>query len=95
MRTVLQVPIDKKLKTSSERLAEEYGFSSLQEVVRIFLNQFSAKKLALGFSSSDEFLSSEQEAILTQRYLEAEDEIVKAKSYSSKNSNELIKSLDS
>lgn len=95
MRTVLQIPIDKELKVSSERLAEEYGFSSLQEVVRVFLNQFSAKKLALGFSAPGEFLSFEQEAILTERYLEAKDNLAKTKSYSLKNSRELIKNLNS
>ena len=95
MRTVLQIPIDKELKVSSERLAEEYGFSSLQEVVRVFLNQFSAKKLALGFSSPNELLSFEQEAILTERYLEAKDNLAKTKSYSLKDSRELIKNLNS
>lgn len=39
--TVLQIPMSKDLRISAEKASEKLGFSSLQEVVRIFLNQFS------------------------------------------------------
>lgn len=42
-KTVLQIPISKALRTRAEKSALEAGFSSLQEVMRVFM-----KKLATG-----------------------------------------------
>jgi len=38
-RTVLQIPIDPKLRELAENKAEKIGFSSLQEMVRVMLAQ--------------------------------------------------------
>ena len=43
MRTVLQVPLNIDLRKEAEKQALAQGFSSLQEIVRVFL-----KQLALG-----------------------------------------------
>ena len=42
-RTVLQIPVTKSLRGQAEAVALDYGFSSLQEVIRVFM-----KKLAKG-----------------------------------------------
>jgi len=42
-RTVLQIPVTKSLRGQAEAMALNYGFSSLQEVIRVFM-----KKLATG-----------------------------------------------
>lgn len=94
MKTTLQVPIDKKLKIDSEKAAQNFGFSSLQELVRFFLRQVSSGKIAPSFSATDEFLTPEQEAILTEKYLEAKEEIAKGKGYESRDIKKLMKILD-
>ena len=43
----LQVPMPKSLKTQASVVAKEYGFSSLQELVRVVLNQFASKQIVL------------------------------------------------
>lgn len=40
--TILQVPINKTLRDRAASKAEKMGFSSLQEVVRLFLNKMAS-----------------------------------------------------
>jgi len=40
-RTVLQVPIKAELRDKAQKKADAEGFSSLQEVVRLMLSQYS------------------------------------------------------
>lgn len=51
-RTVLQIPIDLELKNEAEQAAQAQGFSSLQEVVRVFLNKFAQKQIGINFEQS-------------------------------------------
>jgi antitoxin component of RelBE/YafQ-DinJ toxin-antitoxin module len=44
-KTILQVPLDKHLKNTAEKAATEQGFSSLQEIIRVFLTQLAQKKV--------------------------------------------------
>lgn len=46
-KTILQVPMDKQLKNSAEKVASEQGFSSLQEIVRVFLAQLASNKVSI------------------------------------------------
>jgi len=46
-KTVLQIPLTTQLKNNAEAIAAEQGFSSLQEVVRVFLTKFAAKKVEI------------------------------------------------
>ncbi|MBP8591073.1 hypothetical protein KBI33_01230 [Candidatus Shapirobacteria bacterium] len=55
--TVLQVPLPKDLKSSASAVAKEYGFSSLQEVVRIFLTKLSKRELAVEIGPAPIYLS--------------------------------------
>lgn len=45
--TTLQVPISKELKSNATAVAKEFGFSSLQEIVRVILTKLSRKELTL------------------------------------------------
>ena len=47
--TTLQIPLSKTLKNEAKKVAKEQGFSSLQEMVRIFLAQLAAKTIHLSF----------------------------------------------
>ncbi len=62
-KTILQVPITQDLKINAENAAHEQGFSSLQEIVRVFLSKLAAKKVEVSLDSI--VLSEENE----NRYL--------------------------
>lgn len=51
-RTVLQIPIDIALRQRAEQAAEKAGFSSVQEVVRVFLTKLASSKIEIGFHES-------------------------------------------
>lgn len=52
MKTIFQVPIDRDLKNSAEKVASEQGFSSLQEVVRVFLTKLALNKIDITLQES-------------------------------------------
>lgn len=52
MNTVLQVPINKNLRDAAASKAEKMGFSSLQEVVRLFLNKIAGGEVIFTFEES-------------------------------------------
>lgn len=52
MNTILQVPIDKKIRNKATSKATEMGFSSLQEVVRLFVNRVAAGEVNFKFEDS-------------------------------------------
>ena len=62
-KTILQVPITRDLKINAENAAHEQGFSSLQEIIRVFLSKLAAKKVEVTLDSI--MLSEENES----RYL--------------------------
>jgi antitoxin component of RelBE/YafQ-DinJ toxin-antitoxin module len=47
--TTLQVPISKTLKSNATEVAKEYGFSSLQEIVRVMLSKLAKKEFVITF----------------------------------------------
>lgn len=50
MHKTLQIPVKEDLRDRAVKVAEEQGFSSLQEAVRIFLGQFAARKISVTFT---------------------------------------------
>lgn len=58
-KTILQVPITQDLKHNAEKAAHEQGFSSLQEIVRVFLSKLAAKKVEVAIENT--FLSESNE----------------------------------
>lgn len=45
--TTLQVPLPRALKLEAKAVASEYGFSSLQELVRFLLTKISKRELTI------------------------------------------------
>ena len=74
-RTVLQVPLPKELKISAKKAAQDAGFSSLQEVLRVFMKKFASKKIDLAFEEEVTYLSPKAE----KRYLKATEDFKKGK----------------
>ncbi len=52
-RNILQIPINPELRKKAEKEAEEFGFSSLQEMVRVMLTQITKKQKEVGFEVDD------------------------------------------
>ena len=48
-RTILQVPVSKKLRREAEEVALDYGFSSLQEIIRVFMAKLAKKAIDVSF----------------------------------------------
>ena len=53
-RTILQVPITKDLQVSAKKAAVKQGFSSLQDVIRVFLRQFALGQVAMRLEATGE-----------------------------------------
>lgn len=50
-KTILQVPLTQDLKLTAEKAAHDQGFSSLQEIVRVFLSKLAANKVEVTLDS--------------------------------------------
>lgn len=96
-KVTLQVPVEKSLKLSAEKVIAEYGFSSLQEAIRVFMAQIAKKTLAINFSpvTPDEVLTSKQEALLTKRHKKARREIDSGKGFVASSVEEMMSQLHS
>lgn len=89
-KTILQVPLDKQLKNNAEKAASTQGFSSLQEIVRVFLTQLAANKIGVTIQESI-ILSPENE----NRYLKMTKDFESGKNISSaENAQDLITKLN-
>lgn len=45
-RVILQVPMSKELKEKTEAVSESFGFSSLQEMIRVVLTKLAQKEIS-------------------------------------------------
>ncbi len=70
MNTILQIPINKSLRDKAASKAAKMGFSSLQEVVRLFLNKIAEGEVNITFQES---VQLSHEAI--KRYNKMIDEV--------------------
>lgn len=50
--TILQIPMAKSLKQSAQEVANEYGFSSLQDLLRVVLTKLSRRELIVSIETS-------------------------------------------
>lgn len=64
-RTVIQIPVNINIRKKAEEAASSYGFSSLQELVRVFLTKLSQKTIEVTFVEKEKYLSQKAE----RRYL--------------------------
>lgn len=90
--TILQVPISKNLRDRAYNASLDYGFSSLQELVRVFLSKLAKKEIVVSFGENPILLS--KKAI--KQYGDMEKDFKKGVNiYKAQNSDELIKKLTS
>ena len=73
-KSTIQVPINNNLRTNAENTAASLGFSSLQEIIRVFIAQLATKSITVNFShqTPDEILTPKQETILNKKLLLAQ-----------------------
>lgn len=93
-RITLQVPMTQSLKDRAESVATDYGFSSLQEVIRVMLSKFARKAITFTFQETEDItnLSSANEKL----YKKSIEEIKKGKNiYKPKNSEDFYRMLRS
>ena len=88
-KTVLQIPINRDLKISAEQEALSQGFSSLQELVRVFLSKIATHKIEVTLQEST-MLSEKNE----KRYLDMTNDFELGKNtYSSDSVSDLVNKL--
>lgn len=94
--TTLQIPISKELKSNATAVAKEFGFSSLQEIVRVILTKLSRKELTLEITETfpPEYVKLTPAA--KKRYARMEKDIEKGRNVTKTNSvDELLQLLRS
>ena len=74
-RIVLQIPVNSDLKERAELAAQQAGFSSVQEVVRVFLNRLANQSVEIAFYDKSIRLSPKAE----KRYSEMIKDVKKKK----------------
>lgn len=91
-KTVLQIPVSKQLKDDAEKAAFEQGFSSLQEILRIFMKKLANKNIDFSFKEEEEVVQLSKKS--ENRYLKAMEDFKKGKNiYTAKNVDDLMKQL--
>ena len=96
MITTLHLPINKSVKHQAEIIAKEQGYSSLQEVLRVFLSGFSQGKVRTAFVETDvvEAITQTQDAYLTTREEETRQAIKEGRAYSARTVKEMMTILE-
>ncbi|MBI5620067.1 hypothetical protein HY950_03840 [Candidatus Gottesmanbacteria bacterium] len=54
MKTIIQVPVEKKLRDEAEAAAYDQGFSSLQDVLRLFMHKFANGGMSIMFADEEQ-----------------------------------------
>ncbi|MCH7729959.1 hypothetical protein IID21_00350 [Patescibacteria group bacterium] len=93
-KVIVQVPMTKKLRDAATRAAKDSGFSSLQEVIRLFTTKLAKKQVSIDISGV-EYLTPQEDAILEKRYKEFLAEKKKGKTYKATSAKEMIRQLTS
>ena len=90
-RTTLQIPLDTTLRNKAEKAALLAGFSSVQEMVRVFLNKLASQTIDVKFYDKSQLLSQEAE----KRYIPLVNDAIQEKNLvRGKSLDDLISILD-
>lgn len=90
--TILQIPVSKSLKSNATLVAKDYGFSSLQEIIRVLLTKLARRQLAIQIEEMVTPLSRQAE----KRYLKMEKDFETGKNVKTfSNVDELMEDLTS
>lgn len=94
-RVILQVPMSIELKKKAEAVSRDFGFSSLQEAIRVLLTKLAKKELSLKVTEEVEEITHLSKAA-ERRYKKAVEDIKAGRNvYSPKNKEEFFKMLGS
>ena len=90
--TIIQGPVSKVLRNQAMRAAQENGFSSIQDAIRLFLTKLARKQIAVNLEDTATPLSWKNE----QRYIKMDKDFEKGKNvYHATSVKELMKQLRS
>ncbi len=93
-KITLQVPMENKLRLEAEKVAMDIGFSSLQEVVRLFLKKLVTRSIDVGFYDTGDTDSMVLSDKADKRYSKMVKDIKKGKNIHSASSiDELMAAL--
>lgn len=92
--TILQVPINKNLRDRAVSSAQKMGFSSLQEVIRLFLNKMAEGEVSVKFEETEEITHLSPAA--ERKFKKAVEDIKAGRNiYKPKNKEEFFELLNS
>lgn len=87
---ILQVPINKNLRDQALTAAEKMGFSSLQEVVRLFLGKVARQEVNFNFEEAVQLSPGTE-----KRYMKITEDFKKGKNiFTARDIDEFLKQLD-
>lgn len=93
-RVILQVPLSKSLKEQAEATASDYGFSSLQEIIRVLLKKLAKRELTLSVTQNNEEEIVHLSPAAEKRYKKAVEDIKAGRNITkTENTDELLKLL--
>ena len=93
-RVILQVPMTRELKEKAEIVSRDFGFSSLQEAIRVLLTKLSKKELSLKVTEEVEEITHLSKAA-ERKFKKAVADIKAGRNiYSPKNKEEFFKLLN-
>lgn len=94
-RTNIQIPVSTNLKKAALLRAESLGFSSLQDVIRVFLTGFTKGSYTIGFVKEDswENLQDDHISLLEKRFEETTHAEKKGDAFVSHSADDMMKIL--
>jgi len=90
-----QINLPTELLEKSLAKATALGFSSVQDLVRVFLVNMNTQDMTLSFSNKTEYISEEYEKYLNKRLKETIAAINNRQEFTAKDADELIDQLES
>ena len=93
--TTLHIPVNKSVKERAESVVKAQGYSSLQEILRVFLFSLAKEQIKPGFIHTDMqvALTPAQEKYLQSREKQTKKAIKAGKAYSARTVSEMISIL--
>lgn len=92
-RVILQVPMSKTLRKQAAAVASDYGFSSLQEIVRVLLTKLSQRELSVSISEGEVVKLS---PVVKKRYKIMTEDFKKGRNvYYAKDADDFLRQLRS
>jgi antitoxin component of RelBE/YafQ-DinJ toxin-antitoxin module len=90
-KSTIQVPIDNNLRINAENMANSLGYSSLQEVLRVFTTQLANKTISINLvnKTPDEILTEKQETVLIKKL----EQFKKGKVFTAHSAEEMFNQL--